>query len=151
MQRVTFTNPANGSTYQFDINPEQDAETQSGTGFQQKQRQIERTSNTGNIGATRQQGDDGPFILHWQFAIYSSAQEQAMWQWYALSGKQSIYLTDFGGEQYEGQIITCSRMRQGALGGPRDTTSRGYYAIYVVEFEAWVFLEGLIATAGVNT
>jgi hypothetical protein len=151
MQRVTFTNPANGDTYEFATNPEWDAETQQGTGYQEKVRQIERTSNTGNIGATRQQGDDGAFILNWQFAIYSAAQEQAMWSWYELSGKQSIYLTDFDGEEYEGQLTTVGRMRQGAAGGPQDTNSRGFYAIYVVQFEVWVFRSGMIATAGVNT
>lgn len=148
---VTYINPANGDQYEWAVNPEQDAETQAGVGYQQKQRSIERTSNTGNIGATRQQGDDGPFILHWQTNIYSQAHEIALWTWYQLCKTQSIYLIDFNGEKYEGQIITTSRMRQGVLSGPQDTSQRGYYPTMVIEYEVWQFLSGPLATAGVTT
>lgn len=151
LNRVTFVNPANGDTYQWPLNPEQDAETQAGVGYQVKSRSIERTSNTGNIGATRQQGDDGPFVIHWQFNCYSAAFEEQLFAWYELCRSQSIYFTDFDGEEYEGQIITTSRMRTGALAGPGDTGQRGFYTTIVFELEVWVFRSGLLATAGVTT
>ena len=43
----------------------------------QKQRQIQRTSNTANVGATKQQGDDGPMVLHWEPLIFHLAHELA--------------------------------------------------------------------------
>jgi hypothetical protein len=148
-QPVTFTNPADASTYVWPHNPDYDAETQAGSGYQQKQRQIERTSNTGNIGATRQQGDDGSFILAWDFTVFTEAHEQALWHWYELCRTQSIYLTDFNSEQYEGQIIDLSRIRQGALGGPGDTNHDGFYREMTLQFDVWRFISGTLASAGV--
>lgn len=148
---VKFVNPATGTTYVWPFNPDYDAETKAGTGYQQKQRQIERTSNTGNVGATRQQGDDGPFILHWEFTVLTATHEEELYQWYQLCKTQSIYLYDFDAEQYEGQIITAARARQGAAGGPGDITTRGFYTQFVLEFEVWRFITGLLATAGVTT
>lgn len=149
-QHVVLTNPADGHIYTFDINPGFDAESKGGTQYGQKQRQIERTSNTGNVGLTKQQGEDGPFVIHWEFAVYSAAQEAALWQFYVLCKRQSIYLTDFAGEQYEGQITTLGRQRSGVLAGPRDTTQRKFFATYVFEFEVWRFISGLLAAAGVT-
>lgn len=146
MHRVTFTNPADASSYVWAVNPGFDAETTPAG----KQIAIERTSNTGSVGATKQQGDDGPYILHWEFNVYHASHELAMFVWYALSRKQTIYLTDFNGEQYEGQIITCQRQRIGAMTGPGDTGARGYYLKFVFEFEVWLFLTGVMADAGVR-
>lgn len=146
---VKFVNPATGEQYVWPNNPDWDAETKAGSGYQQKQRQIERTSNTGNVGATKQQGDDGPFILHWEFTVYSAAHAAALWKWYALCDSQSIYLYDFDAEQYEGQIITCARARAGAAGGPGDIQSRGFYEQFVFEFEVWRFISGMLKTSGV--
>lgn len=146
---VTFTNPANAETYVWPNNPDWDAETKAGSGYQQKQRQIERTSNTGNVGATKQQGDDGPFIIHWEFIVYSAAHEEALYRWYQTCSTQSIYLTDFNGERYEGQITTAARARQGAAGGPGDIQQRGYYTQFVMEFEVWRFLTGTLKDSGV--
>ena len=56
MSQVVFTDPRTSSTYTWPSNPTTE-------GALDKARQIERTSNTGNVGATKQQGDDGPLIL----------------------------------------------------------------------------------------
>lgn len=146
MNRVTFQNPKTGATYVWGINPGYDAVTTPA----QKQRQIERTSNTANVGATRQQGDDGPYIIHWEFSVFTEAMEEALWEWYALSKLQSIYMTDFRGDQYEGQIITLGSSEIGVLSGPGDATVRGFYDKYVFEFEVWRFMSGRLAVAGVG-
>jgi hypothetical protein len=146
MHRVTFTNPATGDSYVWPVNPGPQDITQPTL----KQRQIERTSNTANVGATKQQGDDGPLIFHWEPLVFHEAHEQALWQWYALCKGQSIYLTDFAGDVYEGQIITLGRQQIGALAGPGDTQERGFYCKYVFEFEVWRLVSGLLATAGVT-
>jgi hypothetical protein len=132
MTQVTFTNPRTSATYSWPANP-------SSENALTKQITIERTSNTGNVGATRQQGDDGPLILDWQVFAKTSAMETALWQWYVLSRKQTVYVTDWDGDQYEGQIILLSRQR--LLGSP---------PTYEVQFEVYRCISGLLATAGVT-
>jgi hypothetical protein len=147
MNRVTFTDPNTGETYQWPFNPDYAALS---VQYMQKQRQIDRTSNTGNVGAVKQQGDDGPFIVHWEPLVYTEAHEQALWTWWEKCKKQTIHLTDVDGEVYEGQITTLGRQQIGAMMGPGDTTERGFYCKYVFEFEVYSFVSGLMAAAGVS-
>lgn len=147
MSRVTFTDPKTGDTYVWPHNPDHDALSAQPS---QKQRQIDRTSSTGNVGLVKQQGDDGPYIIHWEPLIYSRAHEQALWVWWQLCKLQTIHLTDIEGDVYEGQIITLSRALYGALGGPDDIGTRGFYAKYVFEFEVYSFVSGMMADAGVS-
>ena len=144
-QQVVFTDPRTSGTYVWQVNPPYDGITQPA----QKQRQIQRTSNTANVGATKQQGDDGPMIHHWEMPVFHTAQETAFWQWYMLCKTQTIYLTDWNGDVFEGQIITLGRQWIGALAGPGDTTARRGYAKYIFEFEVYRFVSGLMAAAGV--
>jgi hypothetical protein len=146
VSQVTFTNPANGATYVWPVNPTWDAITQPAT----KAITIERTSNTANVGAMKQQGDTGPYIQHWEPLIFHEAHELALWEWWALSLKQTIYMTDWNDETYEVQIVTLGRQWIGAAGGPGDTKARCGYAKYVIEFEVYRFVSGLMATAGVE-
>lgn len=145
-QQVTFTNPRTGATYVWQINPGYDGVTQP----MQKVRQITRTSNTANVGATKQQGDDGPLVLHWEPLVFHQAQQTALWTWFMLCKTQTIYLTDWNGYAYEGQITTMGEQWVGALAGPGDTTARRGYAKMVMEFEVWRVLSGPLATAGVG-
>lgn len=145
-QQVTFYDPSDATTYVWPINPPHDGVTQPS----QKQRQIDRTSNTGNVGSVKQQGDDGPYILHWEPLIFSAAHETALWEWFKRCETHTIHLTDWNSEVYEGQIITLARQQIGALSGPGDTTTRKFYNKYVFEFEVWSFVSGLMATAGVT-
>lgn len=149
LNRVKFVNPVDGSTYLWPLNPGLDAETQNGYGFQQKVRQIEYTSNTGNIGLTRQQGEDGPFIINWTFNIYTQDFQEQLWAWYELSKKQSIYFYDFNAEAFEGQIIMLARMRTGVLSGPGETFQRGFFTTMRFQFDVWQPLSGPLQAAGV--
>ena len=144
-QQVRFTDPRTGAHYDWPINPGYGGVTQAAS----KQRQIERTSNTGNVGATKQQGDDGAIIIHWEPLIFLASHETALWQWYVLCKAQTIYLTDFNGEAFEGQIITLGRQWIGAIAGPGDTTARRGYAKYVFEVEVYRLISGVLASAGV--
>lgn len=145
MSQVTFTDPATATTYAWPVNPPHGGQTQPA----QKQIQIDRASNTGNVGTVKQQGDDGPYIIHWEPLVFHRAHEVALWTWRELSKKQSIYLTDFDGDEYEGQIITLARQKIGVLSGPGDTNGRKFYAKYIFEFEVWNFLSGVEFDAGV--
>ena len=143
-QQVEFFNPATSATYTWPTNPPFDGETAA-----QRQRNIERTSNTGIVGATKQVGDDGPYIINWKVNVFTAAFETALWEWWRLCKTQSIWLTDFNGEVYEGQIIELDRQRVGALGGPGDTNERKFYCVYTFQFEVWAFVDGILASAGV--
>jgi hypothetical protein len=140
MTQVVFTNPADGTTYTWPRNPQTE-------GAAAKPRNIERTSKTGNVGATKQQGDDGPYILDWTVEVLysdSTAFETALWDWYVLCQAQTIYVTDWFGDQYEGQIVTLSRQRQlGPLNGQP-------WVEYLMQFEVYRFISGPLATAGVQ-
>ncbi len=135
MSQVVFTDPRTSATYTWTHNPSADYQPAS------KARNIERTSNTANVGAMKQQGDDGPFILDWTINVLTTAQETALWQWYMLCKLQTIYVTDWDGEEYEGQIILLSRQRQLAT---------AEYAVYEMQFECYAFISGVLATAGVS-
>lgn len=143
--QVTFTNPKTNAIYAWPVNPPPDGPQQA-----QKLRQIQRTSNTGNVGVTKQQGDDGAFILHWTFNVFHAAQQQALWQWYMICKSQTIYLTDWEGNEYEGQIIAVTEQWQGALAGPGDTNSRMGYVKMEMQFEVYRFISGAMAAAGVT-
>lgn len=136
MSFVTFTDPRTSSTYTWEVNPSADSEHPL-----VKPRSIERMSNTGNVGLVKQQGDDGPITLDWTVQVRSSAMELALWQWYVLCKRQTIYITDWNGEEVEGQIIYLSRERK--VGNPP-------YAIYEVQVEVYRLISGVLATAGVT-
>jgi hypothetical protein len=134
---VTFTNPRTSATYTWPANPVSEQAAA-------KERSIERTSNTGNVGAVKQQGDDGPIILGWQVNVLSTAAETVLWQWYMLCKTQTIYLTDWQGEQVEGQITSLSRERQVS------PLNAGPWAVYALQFEVYAFRSGVLAAAGVT-
>jgi hypothetical protein len=145
--QVTFTDPSDGTTYVWPVNPPPDGMPNP----YGKQRQIDRTSSTGNVGLVKQQGDDGPFILHWEPLIYSEAHEQALWEWWQRSKLRTIHVTDWNGETFEGQIITLQRQPIGVLGGTiGDMNTRKFYCKYIFEFEVYSFVSGVLAAAGVS-
>ena len=138
MSNVTFTDPRTSATYSWPKNPA--SENAFG-----KTINIERTSNTGNVGATKQQGDDGPVILDWTINVLTTAMETELWQWYVLSKKQTIYVTDWDGEEWEGQIIALTRQR---IAEP--IAGRIDYMVYDFQFEVYNLISGPLATAGVT-
>lgn len=137
MTLLLFTNPQTGDTYTWPVNPDENTEQALA-----KVRQIDRTSNTANVGAVRQQGDDGSLTLDWSVTVDSDEMELALWQWYVLCKSQTIYVTDWNGEKYEGQIIMLSRTRQNTF--PPS-------AVYEIQFEIYTLLSGVLRTAGVVT
>ncbi len=146
MSQVRFTDPRTGVFYDWATNPGWDQVTTPAG----KQRSVTRTSNTSNLGVTRQQGDDGPVILHWEPFVYTEAQEVQLWFWYDLSTRQTIYLSDWNGEESEGQVVTCQRKWLGALSGPGDTRARVGYAQYTFEWEVYRWLSGVQYNAGLR-
>lgn len=130
-----FQNPANSATYVWPKNHSDEE----GSG---KTRTIDRTANTGVVGAVKQQGDDGPLILRWKGTILLRTQLQAMWFWYNLCKSQTIYLRDFDGQEYEGQITSFVPQRHRTLRNPRDTSAPLHYWTYDFEFEVYRVIAG---------
>lgn len=137
MSTVTFTNPRDSSTYSWPRNPSSEQPAS-------KVRNIERTSNTGNVGSVKQQGDDGALILDWSIICETRAMEVALLTWYVTSKTQTIYVTDWDGEEYEVQIIAVSRQRVPSGG------SSGEYAVYDLQLEVYRFISGVWFDAGVT-
>lgn len=137
MSLVTFTNPRTSASYVWEVNPTTEQPTI-------KARAIERTSNTANVRSVKQQGDDGPLILDWQVTVQTAAMETALWTWYVLCELQTIYLTDWDGEQCEGQIIYLSRARTPSGG------VRSELVVYQMQFEIYRLISGIMATAGLD-
>ena len=142
MSQVTFTDPRTANTYAWPANPNIENTAS-------KARIIERTSNTGNVGSMKQQGDDGPLILDWQIIVQSVTMETALWQWYTLSKLQTIYVADWDLEQWEGQIIMLSRQRVASGSIPAGGVT-SEYATYQMQFEVYRCISGVLATAGVT-
>lgn len=142
--RNRFTNPANGAFYDWLTNHEEEEEAG-------KTRTISHTSNTGNVGLVKQQGEDGPYILKLRGKIMHRSQFQAFWEWYALSKGQTIYFRDYDGQEYEVQItsFTPQRVRKLSHTG-RDPSTPHHYWTYGMELEVYRFIAGDLATAGVT-
>jgi hypothetical protein len=133
---VKFTNPITAGTYTWEVNPSADNEQPLS-----KARQITRTSNTADVGAVKQQGDDGPLILDWQINVPTRAMATALWEWYVLCRTQTIYVTDWDSDEYEGQLIFVSRARK--VGNPP-------YSVCETQFEVWRLISGVLFDAGVT-
>lgn len=108
MARDRFQNPVNGQIYNFPVNHDEEEPTT-------KSRTITRTANTGNIGAVRQQGDDGALLLKYHGRTPYRAQAQGLWAWYNLSKNQTIYFYDYDNQGYEVQITELSVTRRRKL------------------------------------
>lgn len=142
MARVRFTNPANGAIYDFQRNPTEEDP-------QSKTRPINRTAPTGSVGAVKQQGDEGPFIIGIRGKIMHRAQYQAMWLLYNLCRFQTVYYADYEGATYEVQItsLTTTRVRKLAVIAP-DPGMRHYYYDYTLVMEVYRFISGDLAGVG---
>jgi len=75
---------------------------------------------TGNIGLLPQQGQPLPIVFQWKGTALTQEQVTELQQWFTLCGggipgapAQSIYLTDFMGEEFEVLITDLGITRKG--------------------------------------
>lgn len=115
-----FANPKTGQTYRWPVNHET-AEPIT------KSRQMADGAPTSNIGLIPQQGAATPLILQWKGKIFDPAQHDAFIQWWQLCEEQTIYLTDFKGNQYEVLITDFSPQEIACARNPRFPDLRYYY------------------------
>lgn len=138
-----FVNPANGERYDWPINhADEDAVS--------KTRSISRSGTTNNVGAVRQQGDDGPLTMKVSGTILHRDQLRAFWKWYALCRTQTIYFYDFDDQGYEVQITEFSPTRHRTLRNPRDPSAPMHYWTYSLTLDIYRFLVGDMAAMGVT-
>jgi hypothetical protein len=137
--RDRFTNPATGTFYDWPLN--HDEEDESG-----KARNITRTAPTGSVGLIKQQGDDGPLLLHLKGKILKRAQLAAFWSWFELSRTQTIYFRDFDNQQYEVQITSFAPQRHRKLSFPSPGNDPStHYWTYSMELEVYRVISGDLA------
>jgi hypothetical protein len=117
MGRNIFRDPNSVlSDYSWQMNHSQEED-------QGKSRQIEKTANTANTGFIRQQSDSDGLVLHYSGTILHKAQLQQMVAWYNLCDSQTIFFTDFAGDQYEIIITDFKATRHPTIRNPRDYTN----------------------------
>ena len=76
-------------------------------------------AQTDNIGLIPQQGSATPLILQWTGSFFDPAQLSAFLAWWQLCESQSVYLTDFSGDEYEVLITDFVPQRKIAMRNPR--------------------------------
>lgn len=135
---------AGGTTYDW----EQNHTAEEGMG---QARNISRAANTGSTGAVKQQGDDGPLIVSLSGTILKRSQLRAFWAWFELCRTQTIYFTDYDGQEYEVQITSFvpKRVRKLSYSG-RDSTMAHHYYEYTMTMEVYVLKAGDMLAAGVT-
>lgn len=84
-----------------------------------KSRQMADGAPTSNIGLIPQQGAATPLIFQWKGSIFDPAQHDAFIQWWELCEEQTIYLTDYRGNQYEILITDFQPQTMAVTRNPR--------------------------------
>lgn len=141
-----FENPASGETYTWTRNHAPDGEDDAG-----KARPVQRIPNTAGGTAAFQQGEDGLYTLKWKGTLVRRDQWRQFWRWFAISKSQTIYLTDFDGQKYEGVIssLTGKRVGRSAQGIAQDASMSLFKIEYNMEFTVVNFLAGDLHDEGV--
>lgn len=114
--RDKFTNPKNSESYEFDIGHSSEEPTS-------KTRQISNSANTANTGLIMQQGDVQPLLIKYAGTILKASQHKEMWRWYQLCQNQTIFFTDYAGNEYEVVITDFAPKREPTVKNPRDFTN----------------------------
>lgn len=114
-----------------------------------KERPIDNTSNTANVGLVKQQGGTTPYTLRFSGTILQHAQLQAFWQWFELCETQTIYFRDFDGQEYEAQITSFKPKRVRVGRNPREPSLLAKWE-YTMEMQIYAFRAGDMVTAGVS-
>ena len=139
MARNRFTNPSNGDYYDWQINHTEEEEVN-------KARSIEHGANSANTGLVKQQSDDQPLVLSYRGTILHKAQLEEFWGWFQLTKTQTIYFTDFAGDEYEVIITDFKPQRQRTIKNPRDFANAPlWYWTYAISMEVVRVIAGTMA------
>jgi hypothetical protein len=110
-----FINPANGDTYEWPINHQEEEEVGS-------QLSIQATATSSGVGGfVLQQGAGSPAVLRYSGTILDPVQHDAFFLWTVLCQSQTIVFQDFEGAQYE-VIMAFQSRRERVAHNPRGGT-----------------------------
>lgn len=144
MPRNTFTDPAGVvPAYTWDIghNEEQDFGRET------------PVSDSVNVAGTRvitQQGDPSAIRLSYSGSILTRAQLVQMWKWELLCQTQTIYFTDFAGDEYEVVIDSFKPVRHSGRNRRGGTDAPMWYWTYTIEMTVVRVLTGPLHDAGIT-
>jgi hypothetical protein len=137
MSRVPnrFTNPADGTFYDWPIN--HTTEEQFGL-----IRNYERTAPTKGVGFVRQEGDPTPLTLKMSGTILTATQDTAFIGWFNLARHNSIYFRDWTGAQYEVLFVSYQPQRVRVDWNYSDPNMRTHIIRWDMELEVLRVLSG---------
>lgn len=116
-----------------------------------KARNVTRTANTANVGAVRQQADDGGVQLKLTGTILSRAQLLSFWTWFAYCKTSTIIFTDFDGQSYEVQMTDFQPTRKRKLRSiGQDPSIPFHYYTYTMTLDIYRFVAGEMFAAGIT-
>jgi hypothetical protein len=140
MARNIFIDPAgNRDDYSWPINHSEEQEVG-------KSRNVEHGANTANTGFVRQQSDESPLTLRFSGIILEKAQIQEMIAWWQLCETQTIYLTDFAGDEYEVIVTRFVPTRHKTVRNPRDyANAPNWYWRYEIDLDVVRVIDGIWA------
>lgn len=136
MARNRFTNPADGSFYDWQVN-------HSDEGQFGKARSITESANTANTGLIKQQGDSSPLQMKLTGTILHKNQHEQFIHYWQLCETQTIFFKDFAGEEYEVLITAYQPVRKRTVKNPRDFKNMPlWYYTYELELEVIRVISG---------
>lgn len=139
-----FTDPATGTDYVWLINHSEEDPME-------KRRDITRSGKTALTGLTRIQGEESPMVLRLKGTILHASQNQMFWDLWEKCADQTLYFTDFNGEQFEVLITGYVPTRTRVLRNVNDVANMPHHIIkYELELEVIRFISGVLATEGVS-
>jgi hypothetical protein len=137
MSRNRFTNPADGTFYDWQVNHSDEG------GFG-KDRQIAYSANTANTGLIEQQGDATPLLIKLTGTIFHKHQIEEFIKFWKLCENQTVYFKDFAGEEYEVLITSFVPVRKRTVKNPRDFAHAPlWYWTYELELNVVRVISGL--------
>lgn len=133
-------------TYNWPLNHETEDTDSAG-----KVRNITYTAPTGHVGLVKEINDTDPFILSWSGSIFLKSQLVAMWQWFQLCERQTIFVQDFAGEKYEVIILQFKPARVRVARNTHDPANApNHIWTYKLQMSVLNILAGALADAGVT-
>lgn len=139
MSRNRFTNPADGTFYDWQINHTDE-------GAFGKARAITESANTANTGLIKQQGDASPMQMKVTGTILHKHQIEEFIKFWKLCETQTILFKDFAGEEYEVIITDFQPVRKRTVRNPRDFAHAPlWFWSYELELEVITIVSGVWA------
>jgi hypothetical protein len=132
-----FTDPETGDEYVWPLNHEEEGEGG-------RAASVESSSNVAGTRTIQSQGDLAPIVHQWTGKHLQDSHHTEMIGWQNLCETQTIILTDFAGDQYEGIISSYKYKRVRVALNSRQPDKPWTWA-YTLEFTVTRVIAGTLA------